>query len=81
LSLRIIVTPPHSLKDLNVSPKVETSKEKGIGVHSLACSTLGVKGHAKVLGWGLGWIKSGLIIHMNLHKLNNKLVSAWLEHF
>jgi hypothetical protein len=33
------------------------------------------------LGWGLGQVASGLIIHTNIHKLNNKLVSAWLEHF
>jgi hypothetical protein len=33
--------PPHSLKDSNVSPKVETTKEKQVGVHSLTHSTLG----------------------------------------
>jgi hypothetical protein len=27
-------TPPNFLKDSNVSSKMETSKEKGIGVHS-----------------------------------------------
>ncbi len=74
-------TPPHSFKDSNASPKVETMKEEGIGVHSLACNTLGVEGHVEALGWGLGWMISGSIIHKNLHKPNNKLVSAWLEHF
>jgi hypothetical protein len=48
--------PPHSLKNSYVSPKVETIKKEGIGVHSL-------------------------VIHMNMHKPNNKLVSAGLEHF
>jgi hypothetical protein len=33
---------PHSLKDSNASPKVETM-EKGVGVHSLARSTSGVE--------------------------------------
>jgi len=42
---------------------------------------LGVEGHVGVSGWGLGRVTSGLIIHMNLHKLNNKLVNAWLEQF
>jgi hypothetical protein len=29
-------------------------KEQGIGAYSLARSTLGVEGHARALGWGLG---------------------------
>jgi len=33
------------------------------------------------VGWGLGQVTSKSIIHNNLHKPNNKLVSAWLEHF
>jgi hypothetical protein len=60
---------------------VETVEERGVGVCSLVCSTLGVEGRARALGWGLGWATSGSIIHMNLHKLDNKLVSVWLEHF
>ncbi len=28
-----------------------TVEEQGVGAHSLACSTLGVKGHARALGW------------------------------
>jgi hypothetical protein len=32
-------------------------------------------------GMGLGWGTSGSIIHMDLHKPNNKLVSAELEQF
>jgi hypothetical protein len=72
--------PPHSLKDSNVSLKMKTTKE-GVGVHSLACSILGVEGRAGALGWGLKRVTSGSIIHMDLHKLNNKLVSVWFEHF
>jgi hypothetical protein len=45
-------------------------------VHSLACSISRVEGHAGALGWGLGQVISGSIIHMDLHKPNNKLVSA-----
>jgi len=33
---------------------VETREEKGVGVHSLTCSTLGVEKHVGALGWGLG---------------------------
>ncbi len=73
-------TPPNSLEDSNVSPKVKITEE-GIGVRSFACSTLRVEGCAKALGWGLRQVTSESIIHINLHKLNNKLVSAWLEHF
>ncbi len=32
-------------------------------------------------GWGLEQVISESIIHMDLHKSNNKLVSALLEHF
>ncbi len=46
--------PPHSLKDSNASPKVKTMEEKGARLHSLVHNTLGVEGHARVLGWGLG---------------------------
>jgi hypothetical protein len=69
------------LKDSNVSPKVKITEERGVGVRPLACSTLGVEGRTGVSGWGLKWMTHGLIIHTNLHKPNNKLVSAWLEHF
>ncbi len=37
-------------------------KEEGIGVCSLACSTLGAKGHVGALGWGLRQMTSELII-------------------
>jgi hypothetical protein len=67
--------PPHSLKDSNVNPKVETI-EKGVGVRSLARSTSGVDERAGALGWGIGQVTNGSIIHTNLHKPNNKLVSA-----
>jgi hypothetical protein len=37
-------TPENSLKDSNVSPKVKTMEEEGVGAHSLACNTVGVQG-------------------------------------
>ncbi len=73
--------PPHALKDSNVSSKVKTTEEAEVGVHSLTCNTSGVEGHAKTPGWGLGRVTSGSITHTNLHNPNNRLVSAWLEHF
>jgi len=62
--------------DSIASPKVKTMERKGVGVHSLACSTLKVEGHVRVSGWGLGRLASNSIIHTYLHKPNNKLVSA-----
>ncbi len=44
-------TPPSSLMDSTRSPKVKTSKEEGVGVRSLARSTLGVEGRAGAPGW------------------------------
>jgi len=41
-------TPPHSLKDLNTSPKVKT-KEEGVGVRSLTRSILGLEGRVGAL--------------------------------
>ncbi len=72
--------PSHSLNNSNVSLKMKTT-EKRIEVRSLTRSLLGVKGHARAPGWRLEQVTSGSIIHMELHKLNNKLVNAWLEHF
>jgi len=76
-----IDAPPQSLKDSNASPKVETSEKRKVGVHFLVCNILGVKRHAGASGWGLGQVTNRSIIHNNLHKPNNKLVNAWLEHF
>ncbi len=62
--------------DSNVSPKVKSTKGKGIGARSLTCSTLRVEGRVGALRWGLGRMIRGSIIHTDLRKLNNKLVSA-----
>ncbi len=68
--------PPNSLIDSTARLNVKTSKRQGVGARCLARSTLGVEGRAGVLGWGLGRATSNSITHMDLHKPNNKLVSA-----
>ncbi len=66
--------------DLIASPKVETLEGEGVGAHSLVCNISGVEGRARALGLRLGRLESKSITHMDLHKPNNKLVSAQLEH-
>ncbi len=73
-----IDTPPNSLIDLTVSPKVKTAKGQGVGVLSLVRNTLGVKGHARDLGWGLKRVTSGSIIHMDyINQTTSWLVCSW----
>jgi hypothetical protein len=67
--------------DSIVSPKVKTLERKGVKVHSLAHNTLEVEGRGEVLGCGLGRLISESITHIDLHKSNNKLVSAYLDTF
>jgi hypothetical protein len=55
---------------------VKIMEEKGVRIHCLACNTFGVKGMSRALGWGLGRVTSKSIIHIDLHKPNNELVSA-----
>jgi hypothetical protein len=42
----------------------------------LGLQHFGVEGHVGAQGWGLGRVINNSIIHTDLHKLNNKLVSA-----
>jgi len=74
-------TPPHSLKDSNVSSKMKTMEGRGVGVCFLTRNISGVEGHVRALRWGLRQVTSKSIIHMDLHKPNNKLFNAWFEHF
>jgi hypothetical protein len=67
---------PNSLKDSNANPNVKIMEEKRVGVHFLACNTSGVKGMFKSPRWGLRRVTSESIIHIDLHKPNNKFVSA-----
>ncbi len=47
----------------------------------MARNTSEVEEHARASGWGLGRVTSESIIHTDLHKPNNKMVNAQLEHF
>jgi len=49
---------------------------EGVGARSLACNTSKVKGRAGAPRWGLGKLTNNSITHTDLHKPNNKLVSA-----
>jgi len=55
---------------------MNTTEGEGVGARSLAHNTLGVEGYVGALGWGLRKLTSNLITHIDLHKSNNKLVSA-----
>jgi hypothetical protein len=66
--------------DPTTSPKMRTMEGEGVGARSLVCNTSGVEGHVGAPGWGLGRLTSKSITHTNLHKTNNKLVNALLEH-
>jgi hypothetical protein len=68
--------PPSSLMDSIESPKVKIMEGKGIGPCSQARNTSRVEGCFGILRWGLGRLISKSITHMDLHKPNNKLVSA-----
>jgi hypothetical protein len=71
-----IDTLPSSLMDSTISPKVWKEKELGHGSQHFegrgACYSSRV---------GLGQVTSRSIIHADLHKPNNKVVSVELEHF
>jgi hypothetical protein len=47
----MIDTPPDSLMDSTMSPKVITMEGERVRVHSLACSTLGQKGVLELRDW------------------------------
>jgi len=55
---------------------VKTIEGYEVGVRSIARNISGVKGCVGASGWGLERMMSGSIIHMDLHKPNNKLVNA-----
>lgn len=59
-----------------MSPKVIAVEREKVRTRSLACNTWGVEGCVGAPKWGLGRLTSKSIIHINLHKPNNKLVNA-----
>ncbi len=66
--------PSNSLKDFNASPKLKTTKKKKLGHTNL--QHFGVRGCVGASGGGLWQMTSVSIIHINWHKLNNKLINA-----
>jgi len=66
---------PNSLIDLTLSPKMKIAEGKGIGACSLVHNTLRVRGMLELQD-GLRKLTSKSITHTNVHKRNNKLVSA-----
>ncbi len=72
---------PKLLNRLNCESKCENNRRTKSCECSLARNTLGMEGCAKASRWGLHRGTSKSITHTNLHKPNNKLVSAQLEHF
>jgi hypothetical protein len=62
--------------DSITSPKVKIMEEEEVGAYSLACNTLGVKGCVGAPRSKLGRLTSKSIIHTDLHKPDNKLISA-----
>jgi len=53
---------------------MKTMEEERIRVRSLPHNILGVEGHARDPGWGLGQMTSGSIIHTDLHKTNKLII-------
>jgi hypothetical protein len=76
MQLKNIDAPPNFWIDSIVSPKMKTMEGQGVGARSLVHNTLGIEGRVKASGWGLERVTNRSIIHMDLHKRNNKLVSA-----
>jgi hypothetical protein len=55
---------------------VQKVKTIEVGACSMACSTLGIKGHAGAPGWGLGKVTSKSITHTDMHNQT----TSWLVH-
>jgi hypothetical protein len=69
------------LENSNASSKVKTTEEK-VEICSLTRNILGgKKGVLELRDGGLKQVTNESIISMDLHKLNNKLAKAQLEHF
>jgi hypothetical protein len=68
--------PPKFLDRLNCESKGENNGRRRSWGMLLACSTSKVKGRAGAPEWGLGRLTNNSITQTDLHKPNNKLVSA-----
>jgi len=67
---------PSSLMGLNFKSKGENSRRRRSWGAFPGSQHFRGMGTLRVLGWGLESLKNNSIIHTDLHKLNNKLVSA-----
>jgi len=67
---------PSSLIYSNVSLRWKITKRYEVGARFLVRNILKVEGHVGILKWGLTRVKSKSIIHTDLHKPNNKLISV-----
>jgi hypothetical protein len=74
--VKVYGTPPSSLMDSTMSPKVKTTEGERVLARSLVHNTSKVEEHAKAPGWGLGRLTSKSITHTDVHKPNKKLVSV-----
>jgi len=70
---------PKLLDGLNYESKGEDNGRRSWGAF-LGLQHFEGRGACSSFGMGLERVTSGSIIHMDLHKLNNKLVNAKLEH-
>ncbi len=70
-----INAPSNSLMDSSTSLKVNNEKRRSWGTFP-SSQHFGGRGACWNSGMGVGGLMNSLIIHTNLHKLNNKLVSV-----
>jgi len=76
MSFNQIDTPPSSLMDSTMNPKVKVAEGEKVRARALACNISRVKGRARTPKWRLGRLTSKSITHTNLHKPNIKFVSV-----
>jgi hypothetical protein len=72
--------PLNSLIDLNVGPKVEQHKKKGVGACSLTCNILGVGGVLNLWNGTRTNSQSKVQNEINLHNQGKKAIStSWMQ--
>jgi hypothetical protein len=72
---------PHVPLWTHYKSKGEDNKRRRSWSRSLVHNISGVEGRAGVPRWGVRRLTSNSFTHTDLQKPNNKLVSAYLEHF
>ncbi len=78
----VINTPPSSLMDSTTSPKMKTTKGKGVGACFLTCNILGVEGRAC---WSSGMETKKIDEQINyshgLAQTKQQVDNVYLKHF